>query len=110
MKQRGLQAEQQARSYLEQQGLKLLEQNLQCRFGEIDLIMRHNNFLVFVEVKYRQQHRFGGAVAAVTSSKQNKLRLTAQWYLQQQGWLDRPCRFDVIAIEGDQINWIENAF
>ncbi|WP_298443259.1 YraN family protein [uncultured Ferrimonas sp.] len=110
MRSRGDHAEQQARRYLEQHGLRFVAANVHCRFGELDLLMRHNNYLVFVEVKFRQQQGFGGALAAVSASKQQKLRLTAQWYLQQQGSLDLPCRFDVVAITGDQINWIENAF
>ncbi|GAA4900625.1 YraN family protein [Ferrimonas pelagia] len=110
MRSRGLEAEQHACDYLQAQGLRLLERNVQCRFGEIDLIMRHGEQLVFVEVKYRQSRGFGGAAQAVTAAKQHKLRATALWYLQQQGWGERPCRFDVLAIDGSELNWIQNAF
>ncbi|MBY5923212.1 YraN family protein [Ferrimonas balearica] len=107
---KGKEAERQASRYLQQQGLTHVAQNVQCRFGELDLIMRQGDTLVFVEVKYRRAGGFGGAIAAVTPQKQQKLRLTANWYLQQQGLSQSPCRFDVLAIDGDTINWIQNAF
>lgn len=107
---KGKEAERQASRYLQQQGLTHIAQNVQCRFGELDLIMRQGDTLVFVEVKYRRASGFGGAIAAVTPQKQQKLRLTANWYLQQQGLSQSPCRFDVLAIDGDTINWIQNAF
>ncbi|MBY6018528.1 YraN family protein [Halomonas denitrificans] len=110
MRQQGQQAEDAAEHYLQQQGLTPVARNVQCRFGELDLVMRQGNTLVFIEVKYRRNSAFGGAAAAVTATKQRKLRLTADWYLQQQGLSQYPCRFDVVAIEGDTINWIQNAF
>ncbi|MBY6187811.1 YraN family protein [Marinobacter hydrocarbonoclasticus] len=110
MHQRGKDAEQQACRFLQAQGLSPVAQNVQCRFGELDLIMRQGDTLVFVEVKYRRHGGFGGAASAVTPHKQHKLRLTANWYLQQQGMSDCPCRFDVLAIDGDTTNWIQNAF
>ncbi|QIZ78520.1 YraN family protein [Ferrimonas lipolytica] len=106
----GNKAEDQARRYLQRQGLRFVAANVQCRFGEIDLIMQQQDILVFVEVKFRQRDDFGGALAAITAGKQQKLRRTAQWYLQQQGSLECPCRFDVVAITGADIQWIENAF
>jgi len=66
--------------------------------------------LVFVEVKYRSTQGYGGAQGAITASKQGKLRRTADWYLQQHGLSTSPCRFDVVAIEGDEIRWLKNAF
>ncbi len=107
---RGKDAEQHACRYLQRQGLRPLANNVRCRFGELDLIMRQGDTLVFVEVKYRRAGHFGGAIAAVTPQKQQKLRLTANWYLQQQGLSQSPCRFDVLTIDGDTINWIQNAF
>lgn len=114
-----------AADYLVRQGLTVLAQNFSCRQGEIDLICqqhRHNNeiilselpTLVFVEVKYRQYQKYGGAIATISASKQRKIRHTAQYYMNQQGLNENyiPCRFDVIAIEGsiDNIQWITNAF
>lgn len=108
----GQQFEMMACQYLCQQGLQLLAQNVSCRFGELDLVMQDGASLVFVEVKYRKHSQFGSAVAAVSSSKQQKLRLTASWYLQQQRW-QGPARFDVVAISGDApftVDWLKNAF
>ena len=112
MNKQGQLYEQLALSYLQQQGLKLVQQNYQCKAGEIDLIMRDGHCLVFIEVKYRASAAFGGAAAAVTSSKQQKLLRSCRWYLQQQRLTDQPCRLDVIAIEGQQpyqYQWIKNA-
>lgn len=101
-----------ALAYLQQQGLRLVQQNFLCKVGEIDLIMQHDKQLVFVEVKYRASNAFGGAAAAVTVAKQKKLIRTAKWYLQQHNLSNMACRFDVIAIEGlepYQYQWIRNA-
>ena len=101
-----------ALAYLQQQGLQLVQQNFQCKAGEIDLVMRDNNSLVFVEVKYRASSAFGGALAAVTKAKQQKLLRASRWYLQQHNATNLACRLDVLAIEGQppyQYNWIKNA-
>ncbi|RVT45766.1 YraN family protein [Rheinheimera sediminis] len=102
--------EQQALVFLQQQGLQLLQQNYSCRFGEIDLVMREQQCLVFVEVKFRRSNSFGGAAAAVTQAKQQKLTRAASFYLQQAG--QQHCRFDVVAIteQPADICWIKNAF
>lgn len=86
--------------------------NYWCKLGEIDLIMRHHNTLVFVEVRYRNNASFGGAAASVTPAKQQKLRRAALCYLQahQLNESQQSCRFDLIACEGEQLHWIENAF
>ncbi len=73
----GQQYEQLALQYLQQQGLKLVQQNFHCKTGEIDLVMREGATLVFVEVKYRASSAFGGALAAVSFSKQQKLLRTS---------------------------------
>lgn len=107
----GQEAEQFAATFLQQQGLKLLEKNYSCKFGEIDLIMRDSKSLVFVEVRLRKNSNFGGAAASITYSKQLKLRKTAEFYLQQHG--NSPCRFDAILMQQasmDGIEWIKNAF
>ena len=104
-------AEQQAKRHLEGQGLCGVAQNFSGRFGELDLIMRDGDTLVFVEVRYRRSSQFGGAVASIDARKQRKLIATAQGYLQQHPH-DGPCRFDVIAIgEGaNGVEWLQNAF
>lgn len=104
--------EQLALDYLSQQGLQLLARNVRWAGGEIDLIMQQLDCWVFVEVRYRADWRFGGPLASITPTKQQRLQQTALWYLQQQGQ-SPVCRFDVIAISGDapwQIEWIKNAF
>lgn len=104
--------ERRAEAYLRQQGLRLLCRNYQCRLGEIDLIMHQGDTLVFVEVRFRRNRRFGGALASVTAAKQGRLRRTASFYLQSRGLNEarQPCRFDLIACEGSEIHWIQNAF
>ncbi|MES9992907.1 MAG: YraN family protein [Candidatus Thiodiazotropha sp.] len=107
----GQQAEQQALSYLQSHGLKLVERNFRCKTGELDLVMREADTLVFVEVRYRQRNDFGHALETVTRSKQRKLLATANRYLQVKR-LDTACRFDIIALNGSgsaPIEWIKNA-
>ena len=100
-----------AQNYLKKQGLRLITTNFNCRYGELDLIMSESDVLVFVEVKFRRNKAFGGAIAAVSNIKQQKLTRTVQFYMQQNGLSNHQARFDVIAIEGaDEINWIKNAF
>jgi len=107
----GVKSEQQALHYLQTQGLSLICQNYYCRFGEIDLIMLDQDTLVFIEVRYRKNNDFGGALASITKRKQGKIIKTAKHYLAQLE--NEPyCRFDAIAIE-QQSNvpqWIKNAF
>lgn len=99
-----------ARQYLLKQGLRFIAANFNCRYGELDLIMADNQVLVFVEVKFRQNQAFGGAIAAVTRSKQRKLIKTAKLYIKQQGLSGYVARFDIVAIEGANIRWLRNAF
>lgn len=105
----GQQAEQSAADYLAGRGLRLLDKNYRCRFGEIDLIMRDGATLVFVEVRSRHSQDFGGAAASIDARKQHKLIAAAQHYLAR---LDTtpPCRFDAVLFHGAQIEWIRNAF
>jgi putative endonuclease len=108
----GQAAEDKALDYLRREGLALVNRNYRCKSGEIDLIMQQNDTLVFVEVRYRQSSHFGSAAESVTTSKQRKLLITANHYLQKNR-VDRPCRFDVVGIGGKnltEIEWIQNAF
>ena len=99
-----------AATHLAQKGLTLLEQNYNSRFGEIDLIMRDQNTLVFIEVRQRSSNRFGDALASVDQRKQQKIILTAQHYLSTHPD-DSPCRFDVVALDKDhQIQGVKDAF
>jgi putative endonuclease len=108
--QTGAAAEQQACDYLQQQGLRLITRNFRCRLGEIDLIMRDKNSLVFVEVRCRKNNFFGGGLDSITTIKQTKLSRAASFYLQHNGLTEAPCRFDAIAITANNIEWIKNAF
>jgi putative endonuclease len=75
-------------------------------------VMRDGDSIVFIEVKYRASATFGGAAAAVTASKQQKLLRASRWYLQQYRLTNQPCRVDVVAIDGQppyQLQWIKNA-
>ncbi len=107
----GLQAEQIAATFLINHGLSLVAQNYHCRFGEIDLIMQEAETLVFVEVRLRTSHQFGGAAESITQQKQHKLIATAQHFLQTQP--NHPCRFDAILMNKanlHDIEWLRNAF
>lgn len=107
----GQMAEDRALAFLQQRGLKLIDRNFRCKGGEIDLILAEpaSNLLIFVEVRQRSSQRYGGAAASVTRNKQAKLIITAQVFLQRYTNLPA-CRFDVVAIEDDAIEWIQQAF
>lgn len=112
----GQEAEQTACHYLLTQGLSLLEKNYRCPRGEIDLIMRDSNTVVFVEVRYRRDTRFGTGAETVDRRKQNKLLATAAHYLQQNPKAARnACCFDVISLTANdrgeqQMDWFPDAF
>ena len=103
----GRDAEARALAFLEQQGLTLVEKNFRCRAGELDLIMRDGQALVFIEVRSRKNQHFGGAAASVGPVKQQRLWRTASFYLLK---FPKPpvCRFDLVAIEGDDLRWLKN--
>jgi putative endonuclease len=100
--------EERALRYLEKQGMKLVERNFRCKGGEIDLIMQDGSTLVFVEVRMRAGTGFGGAAASVTARKQARLVIAAQTFLQRYH-MPPACRFDVIAIDAGQMDWLRNA-
>ncbi|QSX34047.1 YraN family protein [Shewanella avicenniae] len=105
----GKDAENQARKYLEQQGLKFVTQNVRYSFGELDLIMRDGKQWVFVEVKFRSGNKFGGALHALSQAQMQRIRQAAACYLQQHK-IDAPCRFDLVGINQQQIDWVRGAF
>lgn len=112
-RQTGARYENLAAEYLESRGLFILERNYRCRQGEIDLIARDGEFLVFVEVKYRQGKEKGTSLEAVDRRKQRQICRTARYYLAcSVGSMDVSCRFDVVGIDGkeEKISWIKNAF
>jgi putative endonuclease len=106
----GQDAEDRACVFLENSGLRVVERNFHCRAGEIDLIMRDRETLVFVEVRLRTRHEWGGAAASVDGRKQRRLIQAAQLYLQRSNWRG-PCRFDVLGFDGAaDPDWIRDAF
>lgn len=96
--------------YLEQQGYEILQYNYRCRFGEIDLIAKDGEYLVFCEVKYRRDQKAGNPLEAVDVRKQKNIWKVAEYYLMQHRAVGVPCRFDVIGIENEKIILIKNAF
>ncbi|WP_423908654.1 YraN family protein [Candidatus Spongiihabitans sp.] len=112
---RGEQVESAALAYLQSNGLTFVEKNYRAMYGEIDLIMMDQHDLVFVEVRYRKNEVFGGATQSVDANKQQKLRRTAETFLQKNHSIEFDgCRFDVVAVSGQSANykiqWIRDAF
>ena len=95
---------------LEKLGYKIITKNFRCKIGEIDLIALHKGYLVFVEVKYRKNIRTGYAAEAVNWKKRQTISRVADYYLRTHCGKIPPCRFDVVAIEGEYIRVYENAF
>ncbi|HBZ07421.1 MAG TPA: YraN family protein [Massilia sp.] len=99
--------EQVALRHLKRQGLAFVEANFTCKGGEIDLVMRDGDSLVFVEVRQRAGSQYGGAAASITPAKIRRLVRAAQVYLLR--FPKTPaCRFDVVAIDGEQLEWLRN--
>ena len=110
--------------WLKKQGLEPLQRNYRCREGEIDIIMLDKEHLVFIEVRYRKQNKYGDGLESVNWRKQQKLQKAAAHYLlQHTQYNNYPCRFDVVAVcpcnkaaqysnrnAKLQWSWIKNAF
>jgi len=113
---KGLRFEDQARDYLLERGLLLIQSNYRCRFGEIDLIMRDRDTVCFIEVKFRKSFAFGGAAVSIPRSKQRKIIKTSLFYLAAHKRLaHHALRFDALLIQQQptstsDFNWIKNAF
>ena len=103
-------AEEQAHNFLISKGLKPICRNYRCKLGELDLIMSDNQTLVVIEVRYRKTDQYGSAAESVTKIKQSRIIAATHIYLSSQK-VDRPIRFDVVAISGNgNLEWIQNAF
>lgn len=119
-KELGAWGEKRALEYLDKLHYQIIEKNYRTRMGEIDIIARKDNMLVFIEVKTRRNNRFGPPTAAVNYQKQQKIRKLASYYLMQSELLKTQVRFDVITVTVDQteksdlfsysINHYKNAF
>lgn len=100
-----------AGEYLLQHGYRILTYNFRCRLGEIDIVAEEGGYLVFVEVKYRKTDAKGHPLEAVDARKQRMICKTAAYYCRTHGIEGTaPCRFDVVAVLGDEISMIQNAF
>lgn len=108
----GVDAEDQAERWCQQQGWRTVARNYRVTQGELDLICEDGETLVFIEVRQRRNQHYGGAAASVTVAKQRKLIAAAQRYLQDNPrQARRPGRFDVITLDADgQLDWIKGAF
>lgn len=102
--------ERKAGEYLEALGYEIIQYNYRCKKGEIDLIARDGEYLVFCEVKYRSDSGKGHPGEAVDLRKQRIISQCAMYYLLEKGISDLPCRFDVVGIEGGRITLYQNAF
>ena len=112
---RGRRAEDAARAHLLRAGLGEVRSNAHYRGGELDLVMRDGDCLVFVEVRYRRSSGFGGGAASVDAAKRRKLVFAAQAFLaEHREYAQVPCRFDVVEASGDpaapRLHWIRDAF
>ncbi|NTS76607.1 YraN family protein [Catenovulum sp. SM1970] len=106
--------EKKAANFISTQGLSVIEQNWHVKGGELDLIAKQGNKLIFIEVKYRKSKQYGNAASTVTPSKQQKIKRAAILYMQSIGLNSQltSYRFDIISFDGDNSapNWIQNAF
>ena len=111
MNRAGARAEELCAELLRGAGLRVLARNWRCRHGEIDLVAEDRGTLVFAEVRYRRDQRYGGAAESVTAAKRARLVAAARLYLMRRP--DADCRFDVLlldSLETERIRWIRNAF
>ncbi len=110
-RQKGTDKEILAAEFLTKQGMKIVDKNFRGRQGEIDIIGYHNGYLVFVEVKYRSNVTKGTASEAVDYRKQKQICKVADYYRYIHRVSDNSSiRYDVVAIQDEQIDWIQNAF
>ena len=110
----GKEGEKIAAAYLEKNGYRIVEINFRCPIGEIDIVAKDKNDLVFVEVKTRKSIALGYPEQAVGIRKQKKMSQLALWYMQKRKIADTNARFDVVAItlipENNEVRLIQNAF
>ncbi len=103
--------EERACAYLVSNGYGILARNFSMRGGELDIVAKKDGLIVFVEVRYRADDAHGDPLETVTPRKIRRVCKTAQYYLVKNGYPgDVPVRFDVIAVNGEKLNHIENAF
>lgn len=107
----GSAGEQLARDFLLSRGLELLDAGWHCRLGELDLVMREHDVLVFVEVRARREGSAVSAIDSVDAHKQGRFVRAARAWLSRHPVESRlPARFDIVAIDGERIDWLRDAF
>ncbi len=108
---KGAQKEEQVCACLRSEGVKIVARNFRSKQGEIDIVGYDGPYLVFFEVKYRSGGSRGSAAEAVGTAKQKKICRVADYYrLIHHCAEDTPLRFDVVAVDGDRLQWIKDAF
>ena len=107
---RGRWGEDLAAAWYERRGYVVVARNWRCRTGEIDLVVRHGRVVVVCEVKARRTDAYGPAASAVGPAKQQRLRRLAAEWLASSGVRGVEVRFDVVAITGDEIDVVVDAF
>ena len=98
-----------AADYLKQQGVHILKMNYRTLLGEIDIIARAKEILIFIEVKYRKNASYGYPWEAISIQKQKKICQVARQYIYSIRW-NKQVRFDVISICGNEVLWFQDAF
>jgi putative endonuclease len=111
----GAAGEFEATRFLERRGYRIVESNVRCRFGEIDIVAIDAGVIVIVEVKGNRGRQYGAPEEMVTPGKQRRLTRLAAWYLQSRGWLGRAARFDVVAVDWEddgakRVRYFRDAF
>ncbi|MDI6781438.1 MAG: YraN family protein [bacterium] len=106
----GRYGEEKAANYLIKQGIKILEKNYRCGYGEVDIIAKDRDTLVFVEVKTRKTSTYLSPFLAINKHKQLQISKVALHYLLEKKLKGIPCRFDVVTVVDEEIQWIKGAF
>lgn len=114
-KKSGFYAEDIASKYLVKLGMDIIDRNIHCRFGELDIIALDKQCLVFIEVRYRKNEYIMSALESIDYNKVQKLITSSSYYLTTHPkYKEHTCRYDVISLTGDlnkpDIKWIKNAF
>lgn len=106
----GTEKEQLAGAYLEERGYEVIEYNYRCKQGEIDIVAKDEEYLVFCEVKYRSGAKNGTPFEAVDYKKQKTISRCALFYITEKRLGEIPCRFDVVGVTDKEITVVKNAF
>jgi putative endonuclease len=112
----GSKGEKLAAKFLKRKGYRIVHRNYRCRLGEIDIIAKQDDTIIFVEVRTKQTDEFGAPQYSITAAKKGHISKVALWYIKENKLINQSCRFDVVAITFSEnsrkpdIEHIENAF